>query len=60
MAQNKEKNPGSEFIHSANMRRTSEETRSSVKLLGRDNAQLPKEVFERPWLAMVHKMDNSI
>lgn len=40
MAQNKEKNLGSEFIHSANGRRASEDTKSNANLLGRDSAHV--------------------
>lgn len=40
MVQNKEKNPGTEFIHSANMRRASKDTKSNANLLGRDSAQV--------------------
>lgn len=40
MVQNKEKNPGTEFIHSASMRRASKDTKSKANLLGRDSAQV--------------------
>lgn len=63
MAQNKEKNPSSEFIHSAHMRRASKETKSNAKLLGRDSAQVSvsAELFiMQYWLSVVISKENPL